>query len=214
MKKIVLLLLPLLAFVGCRPAIKMVYGIHQPRVENQKSINKFIEKKELADDNNYSLPFDEYVSRLQRMKKLPSIYIFDKQRNNLPFISKKDSTTCNASSYDFVSMLDPKYEYEIDSAIHYTDHAKYLVDLTGKASEITPPEDADYVVFVYWATFMGKVNKQQTKRWEEAVKGNSNAKIAVYKVNMDFQEHWGEENLKSLKSGMHKKGDSKLTTSK
>jgi hypothetical protein len=72
-----------------------------------------------------------------------------------------------------------------------------LKDLNGKNVEIDL-SDANYHVFIYWAKFAGKLNKDHVKVWENQALENTKTKIKVYKVNMDFQEHWGKETLDKL----------------
>ncbi len=56
----------------------------------------------------------------------------------------------------------------------------------------------DFHVFIYWAKFTGKLNDDHVKVWGKQALENKKSNIKVYKVNMDFQEHWGEENLKKI----------------
>lgn len=60
-------------------------------------------------------------------------------------------------------------------------------------------EEADLYVFIYWTRWIGKLNKDHVKIWEQQALNNSKTNIQVFKINMNFQEYWGEENLNKIK---------------
>ena len=67
-----------------------------------------------------------------------------------------------------------------------TDIASFLVENGMSTVQINGVPDADYHLFITWATWTGKlVYRQRVHEWLDAAHHNAQARIAVYLVNMD-----------------------------
>ena len=64
----------------------------------------------------------------------------------------------------------------------------------------SPKLDVSFHIFIFWAKFAGKLNKNHVKVWDNQATNNTKTSIRVYKINMDFQEHWGEEVTRQLEA--------------
>jgi hypothetical protein len=76
-------------------------------------------------------------------------------------------------------------------------------DLKGNA--LKEQEAADFYVLINWVVWLGKLNNDHAKVWEDQARNNKNCKIKVIKVNHDFQQYWGKEENKRIKEKLSKK---------
>ena len=51
----------------------------------------------------------------------------------------------------------------------------------------------DAFVLIYWAKYLGKLNKTKVYEWEQKVKllNDKGLNIKLIKVNLDYQKFWG-----------------------
>jgi hypothetical protein len=67
------------------------------------------------------------------------------------------------------------------------------------------PDSADFYLLIYYTSWSGRLNKDHVKIWEDQARNNTNAKIRVYKVNLDFQEYWEAEEREKIIASLNKK---------
>lgn len=181
--------------LSCSPIVRFMYGIKKPKIENEKSISNYAMKIDMSKGNIYSLSFEDYKKTLDLInKKVPEVWIFNKEGNFVPY---GEAWACNASAFDFIQNLSDSVHYHSQNNPSFNSLPFRLKDLKGNNVEIDL-SDANYHVFIFWAKFAGKLNKDHVKVWENQALENRKTKIKVYKVNMDFQEHWGSETLDKL----------------
>ncbi len=181
--------------LSCSPIVRFMYGIKKPKIENEKSISNYAMKIDMSKGNIYSLSFEDYKKTLDLInKKVPEVWIFNKEGNFVPY---GEAWACNASAFDFIKNLSDSVHYYSQNNPSFNSLPFRLKDLNGNNVEIDL-SDANYHVFIFWAKFAGKLNKDHVKVWENQALENRKTKIKVYKVNMDFQEHWGSETLDKL----------------
>lgn len=174
---------------SCSPIMKMLYGIKDPKVENEASLSKYMKKKDIYSDNVYTLDFESYQKALKLINnKLPEVMIFDTQGNYIPY---GDEWACNAGAFNFIEELNDTTDYSISNKTSIEELSSKLRNLKGEKVKVVN-ENENFYVFIFWAKFTGKLNKDHVKVWEEQANQN-NSNIQIIKVNMDFQEHWGEE---------------------
>ena len=70
--------------------------------------------------------------------------------------------------------------------------------MQGEPVRVKPKESDDFTVLVFWTTYIGKLNRDHVSVWERQAQENQKAGIRVLKINMDFQEFWGEDNLRKV----------------
>lgn len=181
--------------LSCSPIVRFMYGIKKPKIENEKTISNYAMKIDMSKGNIYSLSFEDYKRTLDLInKKVPEVWIFNKEGNFVPY---GEAWACNASAFDFIKNLSDSVHYHSQNNPSFNSLPFRLKDLNGNNVEIDL-SDANYHVFIFWAKFAGKLNKDHVKVWENQALENRKTKIKVYKVNMDFQEHWGSETLDKL----------------
>lgn len=181
--------------LSCSPIVRFMYGIKKPKIENEKTISNYAMKIDMSKGNIYSLSFEDYKRTLDLInKKVPEVWIFNNEGNFVPY---GEAWACNASAFDFIKNLSDSVHYHSQNNPSFNSLPFRLKDLNGNNVEIDL-SDANYHVFIFWAKFAGKLNKDHVKVWENQALENRKTKIKVYKVNMDFQEHWGSETLDKL----------------
>lgn len=174
-----------LTFVNCQTIVKKVYGIKEPDIENRANIVKKANKFNLDTTNIVTMNSKDFVSFLKG-SGIPNAAIYDKNGKYIEY--RMTETSCNAGLFQFIPALNLNDKYnQPDSAELYTELMKFR-DLNGKA--LTPIEQADFYLLIYWTVWLGKLNKDHVKVWEDLAKNNKNANIKVIKVNLDFQEYW------------------------
>lgn len=202
MKKIIFLLfLSVCVFSpSCSPIIKLVYGIHQPRVLNKEKIDHFLVKNNLDTTNNVAIKDKDFLYIINKIKMtFPEIMVFDKEGK---FIMYKEDKTCNASAFKFIDSLNNSKNYPRVDSIELSFFENKFVDLYGKGDVKIMDSNSDYFLLIFWTEWTGKLNKDHTYIWEQNAKKNKNASIKTVKVNCDFQTFWDnterEKNIKAL----------------
>lgn len=195
MLPLVIVSLILLAFFpSCKTFIlKSLYGIKKPKVESERSILKYASKKGLLQDNIFTLNQDDWTWAVQNIsfaKSIPDIMVFDKNGNLLKY---REESQCNAKAFSFLLSLTKESKFEYDSLLTMKDLTIKLKDLKGNIASFTINDSTDYYVFIFWAVWIGRLNKDHVKEWETDAHNNNNCSIKVVKVNMDKQEWWDKK---------------------
>lgn len=190
-------LVVILTFISCSPIVRLIYGVKKPKVENEESLKKYLGNVNITDKDVYTLDFEGYKKALKLInKKIPEVLIFDKNGKHIPY---GDEWACNASAFDFIENLNDTTEFANSDKANLQSLPFGLYSLKGDSLG-APKLDASFHIFIFWAKFAGKLNKNHVKIWENQAINNTKTKIKVYKINMDFQEHWGEEVTRQLES--------------
>lgn len=173
---------------SCQSIAKKMYGIKKPKNETVESVEKYLTSIGVSKDNNiFTRTFDSYKIILKEFgNTLPEAVLFNSEGKKL--IYKKNNQDCNAGLFETIpNLTSHSTELAIDSS-NLSNFLYYLVDRNGNS--ITELPKADYYLFVNWAIYTGKLNKDHVKVWENVAAKNVNAKINVYKINMDMMTKW------------------------
>lgn len=195
-----LILFSLLALGGCTPLLMTLYGVKDPKVENEKTLIKKALKFGLDTSNLVSVNGKDF---LQVVKKhgIPNAAVYDKTGRYIEY--RQTDTACNVGLFQFIPALNTSTRYnQPDSADLLTEWKKFR---TLKGNEAAAPAPADFYLLIYWAVWTGKLNKDHVKEWEELAKKNKNCNIKVVKVNLDMQEHWEEQDRERISHAFRKK---------
>ena len=193
----------LVASSSCSRIALRMYGGHPPRIENAETIQSALEKYNLSDSNNFIIcDSSSYFKILKEITSLPEIMFFNGQGEKMEI---RKYGTCNAGvnvlidSIQDYTVSDTSIHspfYQIDSLLYH------LRTLEGEPINKSTLKDADYIVVLFWAKFIGKLNRTKVKQWELALQAKKELKIEVLKVNCDVQEMWGlNEKKKKKKKG-------------
>ncbi len=206
LKWIALTLSTLLVFQSCSRIMMGIYGIKNPDIEDSVSLVKYCEKKGINTNNLYTLGAEDNVKILNLIGgSIPDIMIFNSHGQLIPYA---DKNFCNAAAFSFIDSLNSKKDFREDTSISYSDLADKMRNLNGHLNAPQMNPETNYYIFIFWTKWTGRLNKTHVIPWENQALSNPNAKVEVYKVNMDMQQYWKiskEDYMQNLqKSGILK----------
>lgn len=169
-----------------------MYGIKEPKIETIESVEQYLTSIKSNPENNiFCKDILAYKTILEIFeKKLPEAILFNSDGKMLTY--KKNNQDCNAGLFETIPTLMKSSNMQRVENIDITTFTSYLVDRSGQQLRNLPK--ADFFLFINWAKYMGKLNKDHVMVWEGLALNNKNTKIVVYKINMDIMKSW---NVKS-----------------
>jgi hypothetical protein len=171
-------------FSSCTKIILAIYGYHSPKQETKLTLLNYIDKKKMSVDN---ILFVKTESEWFKLNKYGSdIICFDKNKN---YYLYKDTLQCNAPAFMYCEHICNSEiptgrinsGFKLDSLLSMTE------DFGGN---IPKASDDDYTIFIGWASWMGRLNSDHIKVWEESLL-KSGCKLKVYKLCLDPLKQWG-----------------------
>ncbi len=188
MKRIFLLFASLAFLCNCTFILKKMYGIKDPRVENEKSIKKKALKFGLDTSNIVTVNAKDFSQTRREYRQVPDAAIFDSNGNYIEY--RQTDTSCNAGLFGFIPALNITSNYNKPLKNSLTSELEKYRDLKGQ--KLKPVSKADFYILIYWVVYAGKLNKDHVKAWEDLAGENKNCTIKVIKVNLDYQQYWDE----------------------
>ncbi len=199
MKKTILI--SIVVFItACQPILMKIYGIKQPKVENQASIQKQALKYGLDNANIVTVAAKDFLHEFWG-KNIPDCAVYDKDQRYIEY--RQTDTSCNAGLFAFIPALNATTTYHQPPAPSLKEELKKFRDMQGK--ELGELKKADFYLLIYFTVWTGKLNKDHVKAWEDLAKANKNANIHIIKVNLDFQEYWNETERNDIIKALSKK---------
>ncbi len=191
--KIILLIIVTLFAASCKIVLKKIYGIRKPRTETEASLKKYLTRKGLTTDNLYTVNAEDFTTLMsEKLGGIPEILIFDKQGRSIIYQEKlpENSKACNAGAFGFLSALNAETPLQYDSTFSLQKFLPMLKDFKGNPNPPKLSSEANFYLFIFWTRYIGRLNKDHVKVWEELAKNNSSVRIQTFKVNLDEQEWW------------------------
>jgi hypothetical protein len=172
----------LMTFSSCQTLGKIYFGVKDPtNIIESTEVSKYA--FDLGMDTTlltFTNDPDSSWIRLVKLLELPSVLVFDRSGNYLPY--KPDSISCNAGSDIFLLQLNTDRNYDKDP---FLKEERIWKDLRPHPN-FALKSDFDFTVYITWAKFAGKKSYEQScKTWLQAVKDNTRAKIQVFVVDLD-----------------------------
>lgn len=181
---------------SCKPVLYTVYGIKKPDPVSTAYIVKKANRLNLETYTLYGIRPEKYPLVINRISTLPNVVIYDKHHRALNW--KKTEDACKAGVADFIAQLNGDSNANFTSDTTFREAEKELVELhTGTPLALQELPEADYYVFVYWATFLGRLNREYLTDWLAATRQNSQASFHFVFVTGDLRKEWGEEYWKT-----------------
>lgn len=173
------LLLVVFLFTSCGSIVGLVYGVRKPGGVTYDELIKF--KNEVLSQSD-SVCFARMESDAEW--SVPEPFLFDAEGNAIDF-RNAENPGCSAPLSDFIANL---RQNQIPAKCSLENMASFTRSIhktpCGDSAFVVP--DADYHLFITWATWTGKlVYRQRVHEWLDAAHHNAQARIAVYLVNMD-----------------------------
>lgn len=172
-------LILVLLFASCRSVVGLVYGVRKPSGVTYDELIKF--KNEVLSQSD-PVCFARMESDAEW--SVPEPFLFDAEGNAVDF-RNPENPGCSAPLPYFLSNLrrnQKPAKYGLEDMASF---CRSIYESPCGYSAIVVAE-ADYHLFITWATWTGKlVYRQRVREWIDAAHNNPNVKVAVYLVNMD-----------------------------
>lgn len=164
---------------SCSPVVRLLYGVRSPIPVTYEEICRF-QAGQLSNEALLCfLPLDadpEYA--------VPEPFLFDKSGRAIDFKSNGNSN-CTGSLGTFLSKLNAR-DVRLLSSHQDLDAFAHPLSKSPCQKEAILIQQADYHLFITWATWTGKtVYRQRVQDWIRGAQANKQLRIAVYLVNMD-----------------------------
>lgn len=186
---------------SCKWLMVKVYGISQPRYESVKRVVK--KSKQFQLDTAGMLVMNPYSIGSFYKRGIPEGEIFDANGRYLEY--KATDTSCNAGLFGFISQLKADSHYLTSNNRTLNKEMDRFRRLDGLALTENYFKPADFYVFLTWAIWIGRLNKDHVKEWEQLVKKNPKAKIQLVLVNIDLRKEWNTEEKDFVEKVLTKK---------
>jgi hypothetical protein len=184
----VLLIAGLIAYLNFENIILSLYGVHDPKIENEQSIIETAKEYGLDTKNILSSNGDDFYDVISDAG-IPDCDIYDSKGNYIEY--RATDTSCNANLFQFIPNLAKSKNYNKTGKSSLSEKLNKLRTLKGKS--VPQLEEADFYILMYWTTWTGHLNKDHVKAWEDLAMANKTSKIKVLKVNLDIQEYWDDK---------------------
>ena len=123
---------------------------------------------------------------------LPGIEIYTKDGKYIPFPGEE---SCKGGASEFIEVLKIPLQFSTSDSLILSNLTEVLRTIEGKElnKHDTFNFKSDFVIVIYWAKFVGKINSRDIEGWKQNIENNSNSRFDVLMVNCDFQEWWDKE---------------------
>ncbi|MFC2101950.1 hypothetical protein ACFLS7_03055 [Bacteroidota bacterium] len=188
-KKIIILFALLsISSLSCKEILMLRYGIHQPREETPESIMAFMNKMDYPNENTFlfkdSSAFYTCMRDSTFRSNVLSSLFFSPQGL---LINIKDTSMCQWSGGYFVRNLHHDSLYQSDSAYTLGNLMRLMTPLNGNT--VVDTVNADYIVVVIWASFLGRYNERLFSI-REAIHENTDVAVKPVFLCIDMQKSW------------------------
>lgn len=191
MYKVFLFIFLAVFFSNCKFALKKVYGITKPKLEDDASLNKFLRKMDIQNNQIYTFKnMDSLHKFYSEGSGFPEAFFFNQQGFFIDY--RETPTSCNAGIKNFIADLKSHSQDRLDTNKIIYSHTVRLADKNKQAVVFEQLPKTEFYVVMYWAKFGGKTN-DKVLDWEKAIaegrkKGLS---ITTIYVSCDYQKNWG-----------------------
>lgn len=190
MKNSFLLLVVLLS--SCKPVIIFLAGAHNPKPEDKESLIRYLDKKDIPADNILVLVDSTFFYRKHRdLGGIPEIQVFNKHGILINY--KDTGSSCSGPAEFFTKAICSANVLSSNSSKTIESELKDLVTFDNNPVVLAKDSSFDFYVLIYWARFIGNLNKSKVRVWESNLKNVTGCKVWVAKVNMDWQKKWREK---------------------
>lgn len=182
----------LVSSTSCTRILMFLKGAHSPRPENESTVRGFSEKMEWPQDNIFIFADSSgFYNYHRNIGTYPWISFYNK---DMYLLNVREKGECAGVIDSVIHNLALGNIYPVDSTSRLPSLIPMLCDLDGEPLQISDLKQSDFYVVLYWAIFIGKLNKNNVKVWEEQLNEKAQTMgITVLKVNCDIMESWLEE---------------------
>ncbi len=194
--------LVLLSLTSCAVVMKKLYGIKKPKLETHASLVKNARKFGFDTTNMVTIGSKDWTEVFNGANGIPNAEIFDSKGEYIEY--RQADTSCTAGLFEFIPSLAPTVQYNKTGKTTLQTQLEKYRNLEGELVSSNYLQAADFYLVIYWASYVGRLNKDHVKIWEDMARANPKAKIQVIKVNLDCQANWNDEQGKEIYTGLRK----------
>ena len=192
MKSILFCFLFLFLAQGCTRLIIMKEGIKQPDLEDYNSLSNFLLKIKV--DTSELLCFKDTIAlnKFFKMKiGMPESQFFNSEKKLVDY--RESPKDCNGQVSVFLEKAEIVNQKTPVSDEFLEKYLKDLVYVKNQQPFTIGQEKNDLYLVMYWAKYLGKINKRKVFEWLNLVEDarKRGLKIRVLKINADYQQFWG-----------------------
>jgi hypothetical protein len=197
MKKNLIFICTVLALASeCKYQAMWIAGVRQPKIENKKSIQKFLKKIHQDTIDTYTLDSNLFKAIAKQPFKPgwpPSFRPIQitTYGNNDRIVMKWSSCEGFLKDLKTFDSVPPKNINGLDTTLTLTEDLKRYFTLDGKHANIHPPDGYDYYFVVYFAKYFPKMSRESFRQISRYKTKHPELRIKTYKINVDFNEFWG-----------------------
>src|SRR5664280_1623850 len=151
----ILIFLSEVILFSCKPLIMKINGVSKPKFVTEDQVVKFLKKESVIVDRNLFVCKDSssIISMIMKIQALPSANFFNKNGDLLSYAE----TSCTGIAKECAESLTKSSLNKVDPSYNLSD----VIKLTKPEPANFPirPADYDYTVVLYWATYLGTLNK-------------------------------------------------------
>lgn len=170
--------------------IKAVTGARDVKTKTESQLLKYERRKGLQTDNNYYINDSlTWVNYLQRVidDKLQYMEVYDKNGYMLP---PYDTGHCPAPIYRYINNICNFPQEPLRDSLLSVRMAM-LSPFKATTTTSFNPSEYDYSIIIYYARFLGIMNKNYARTYEQLLRDQKDCKIQYIKVALD-PVHLGE----------------------
>lgn len=215
--KYIKLILPLLVLSSCSQLLlqKALFGIRNPKFINKNELVDFLQKHDLSLNQHYGLTSKSFKEKIDTSKySNPFVYskLYNKKGNRVLLDSA--SRFCYGNLRTTLENLKDTTFFSVKESENINTNKflkEGLADLNGQKTKLPNTELFDYILVIYWSTFVGKHSVNELTLENHVLKNKPGLDILVLKINMDFRDYMKEEKIVTeLPKFRRKKGEIKL----
>ncbi len=185
----VMLLVSLGLLSSCEPVLKLCMGIKKPSGKTPEELLAYARKKSMPTDNIfYFRDSASFVNTVNALPTLTEIEVYDTKGNLITF---KEPGACAVQTDQFLNNICLSAKQPPDTLKTIAQRMKDLVEVPGNlAARNYKAQDYDYTIILYWATYLGTLNKKNPRTWEQIIQNKNECRIRVFKVSLDIMDNW------------------------
>ncbi len=191
----------ILSLSGCNRFYRVIFGIHKPVLENETSLKSYAFGIGLDTSNIYAVSYPEYLNVATR-RGLTDALIFNSSGGYIEY--KLTDTSCNAGLFAFIPQLNKDSNYIQSDTFRLSNEIFRFRTLSGQPVSSFDTSSYDFLLCIYWVHFLGKLNVDHVRVWQQLASANPNATIKTILVNLDVQQNWETPQRDELLYAMRK----------
>ena len=199
----IILLISVLLSSGCAQVLMSFMGMSTPHAISDTKLEHKKKKYKLNEFTHCSVTEDGFWNSFFSIGDINSVQVF---KDGKLIVPKADNKSCSAVVEKFIDFIQDSTTYEVVDSVKLSDYfnPKYIADY----ESVKFSDSARYAILVYWASYAGFLNRQNTKKtYASSICGllDRGFEAEVRYVNCDVKEGWSFKKLtkEMLEERMH-----------